>query len=217
MARNTTRLTGALMLALALAVALPTAALAGKGKGGTSTQNESSASSATTDSLCGYSTSQTFAAFGDLAYYHLAPGGDAESNAWRTRGGASVVSGQGILAQGAKVYSLPKGGSVTSRSFCLTYDSPTVRFSVNDPGVAGATLKVEAMWTSVFSGESITAPIATIQSGKAGVRLVDPCFVLANLSAMVSGTGTVSVQLRITAESGNWQVDDVYVDPFKRV
>lgn len=227
MARNTRRLAGVLLLTLALAVALPTAALAGKKKGGndgnrgsattTSAATAPESSAASSSSGCGYTSSQIFAAYGDLAQYYLAPGGDAESSLWARAGGAAVVPGTGVLGTGKSVYALPAGGSVTSGSFCITYDSPTMRFSVKDPGVAGATLRVEVLWTSPTSGTTYTVPVAKIQSGTAGVRLCEPVFLIANLAAFLSGTGTTNVQLRFTAEGGSWQVDDVHVDPFKRV
>ena len=39
---------------------------------------------------------------------------------------------------------------------------------------------------------------------------------LVNATAAGSTTGLTDMQLRFTSESGSWQVDDVYVDPFKR-
>jgi hypothetical protein len=209
------RLMGGAMLALLLGVLAPTAALAGK----IDTSSGSSSMASAAPKLyqgCGYATQQTFARFGDLAQYFLAPGGDAESSPWQTSGGATVTAGKGVLAVGGSVYSLPQGGGVTSGSFCLGFDSPTMRFSVKDPGVAGAVLKVEAIWKS-RGGASLSLQLAKVRSGAAGVRLVDPVHMLANNTALVSLRGTTSVQLRFTAERGAWQVDDVYVDPYKRI
>ena len=158
---------------------------------------------------CGYATSQVFAAFGDTNQYYLAPGGNAETTpAWPTSGSATLAAGKGILGTGSKVFALKAGASVTSPSFCVSLDSPTLRFSVKDPGVSGAALRVDVLGTS-SSGSTYSLQIAKINSGKAGVRLVDPSYLIANLAALLSSSGTTQVQLRFTSESGSWQVDDI--------
>lgn len=204
---------GALVLA-----AMPAVALGGDGnkKSNKTTSSTTTAAATKIEPGCGYTTSQVFMPFGDSAQYFLAPGGDAESSRWKTAGGASIASGKGVLGLGSSVYALPDGGSITSESFCLGYDSPTLRYSINDPGVAGAVLKVEVIWTSP-SGKVYTVPIGWIKSGTAGVRLASPNFLLANLAGLLTETGTTSVQLRFTGTGATWQVDDIYVDPFKRV
>jgi hypothetical protein len=168
------------------------------------------------DPNCGYQTSQTFRAFGDPAYYFLAPGGNAESNRWTTAGGAGVTAGQGVLASGLAAYDLPRGSSITSSAFCINLDGPTVRFSVKDPGVPGGVLRMDAIWTAP-TGTTLTVPIATVPSTTKGVRLVAPSLVLFNLGALIHPTKGTTLKLQVTAIQGAWQVDDVYVDPYKRV
>ena len=218
MSSDTRRPLGALVLAFAVAIAVPTAALAGKSGSSRSIGSGTVISSVVdiVDPSCGYPTTQAFKAFGDPARYFLAPGGDAESSRWAGAGGASVVAGNGVLGTGSFSYGLPQGASVTSGSFCVSLDSPTVRFSVKDPGVAGAVLRLDVLWTSPL-GATVALPISTVFSGKPGVRLVDPSLMLTNLAALVGPGRTTSVSLRITAVRGPWQVDDVYVDPYKRV
>ncbi len=215
--RHRTQRLAAVLGLLALLTITP-AALAGKGKSGTGTTSttELKAESAAAPS-CAYATTPVFSAFGDQAQYFLAPGGDAETSAgWTGSGKVSVVAGQGVLKTGKYSFSIPNGGSLTSPQFCLAVDSPTTRFSVADPGVSGATLKVNALWISPF-GDLREITIATVKSGKAGVRLVEPTYLWANLAGLFSPDGTWVMQLRFTSAGATWKVDDVYVDPFRRV
>ena len=71
-----------------------------------------------------------FGAWGDLADYALAPGGDFESGAagWTLTGGAAVEAGNqpfDIGAPGASSLALPQGASALSDSMCVdeTYTS----------------------------------------------------------------------------------------------
>ncbi|MFN8223160.1 MAG: hypothetical protein U0R50_07975 [Gaiellales bacterium] len=203
---------GATVLALVVASVATPAALAGYGNVAPSKP----AAATRVAPSCGYSVSQVFAPFGDAAWYFLAPGGDAESARWTLAGGATVLPGVGVLGFGSHVYALRSGASVTSPAFCLGFDSPTMRFSYRDPGVSGATLSVEAIWANQ-SGSPVTVTIARIRSGAPGLHLADPSFLLANLDALVGSTGTTTMQLRFAASGGSWQVDDVYVDPYKRI
>lgn len=212
MGSTTRRLAAALGLAAALCVIAPTLAPAASGSPGTVVTSVVDR----LDPSCGYSTSQVFRPFGDLAYYFLAPGGNAESNRWAASGGAGVVTGKGVLATGASSYSLPKGGTITSGAFCLNLDGPTVRFSVNDPGVRGAVLRLEALWTPP-AGATLALPVAVVPSTTKGVRLVAPSLLLANFTTLLRPTRNTTIKLRFTSDQGAWQVDDVYVDPFKRV
>ena len=200
---ETRRPIGAIVLALAIAVAVPTAALASKTDSAGSNDRGTVVSSVldVVDPGCGYATSQAFKAFGDPARYFLVPGGDAESNRWAGAGGAAVVAGKGVLSTGSFSYALPQGASVTSSSFCVSLDSPTVRLSVKDPGVAGAVLRLDVLWTSPI-GLTVTLPIATVLSGRPGVRLVDPALMLTNLAALVGPGRKTNVKLRLTAVRG---------------
>jgi hypothetical protein len=92
--------------------------------------------------------------------------------------------------------------------------SPARRLSVKDPGVEGAVLRAEVIWTSP-DGMVFTIPVAKIASDNAGVRLVDPIYLIANLVPLFTQTVSTKIVLRFTSVSGSWQVDDVYVDPFK--
>ncbi len=206
-------------VAMAAIVAAATAGVATAGSGGKSNKNTSSATTTTTTPVvvgaCGYELTQPFSAYGDTATYYLAPGGNAETGtSWKLSGSASVATGKGILGLGTRVFSLQAGGAVTSAPFCITADAPTMRLSVRDPGVDGAVLRAEVIWTSA-DGKVFTIPVARIRSDRAGVRLVDPIFLIANLVPLLTQTVTTKIVLRFTSESGSWQVDDVYIDPFK--
>jgi len=212
------RLGGVLVLGAVVALALPVGALAGKGSGGSSSFDAftSTLDTALTAS-CGYSTSDVFAAWGDTAQYSLVPGGDVEAkkHGWKLSGSASVVASKSLLGSGRRAIGLGPGGQATTQSFCVTLDSPTTRFVVDAPADPTATLRVDVV--SPCSTGSCSMPIGWVYGGDPGLRPVSPMLLFANLTALLSPDGLATAQLRFTAERGSWKVDDVYVDPFRRV
>lgn len=159
----------------------------------------------------------------DLTQYTLAPSGDFEggrssdSSGWKLTSGAKVVSGNEPFKvhhpTDAQSLYIPAGGSATSPAFCIGLLHPTLRlFAVG--GNVTSMLKLEIVYQTAFG--TITQPVTLILArGTWGPT--PPALILANVTGLLALDGlTSSVQLRFTAlGSAGWNIDDVYVDPWK--
>jgi hypothetical protein len=166
--------------------------------------------------------SQPFSRFGDNAFYTPVPGGSFESGApaWTLTGGARVVSGNesySVRAAGdSKSLYLPAGATATSRSICVGLAEPTLRwFAKQNGGLLGtvtSAMTVEVLFETSL-GQVLAVPIgAGALTGNWAASLPAP--VLANLLPLLPGDKT-AVAFRYRAVTGNWNVDDVYVDPYR--
>jgi hypothetical protein len=168
---------------------------------------------------CQGAVGQPFLPWADPLFYSLAPDGGFEGGGagWQLTGGASVVSANepwAVSGPGTHALSLPAGSSAWSPPICVGLLHPTLRLFARSTG-AGllmvGTLLVEARVTA--AGVTLTVPVGTVVAG-AGFQPGQPLPLLANLTSPLSG-GTGSVQLHFVALGSGFQVDDVYVDPFK--
>jgi hypothetical protein len=152
--------------------------------------------------------SQPFSQWGDQSSYELTPGGDFESSSWTLQGGAAQVPGSEPYAatgsQGASSLSLSAGGSATSPPICLDASEPTLRFFIGGSGLVlvqmvagGVTIPV-----GVAYGNGNWQPSPVVLTGS-------------RLLGFLSG-GSAQASIRVTALSGQPQVDDVFIDPWRR-
>jgi hypothetical protein len=157
----------------------------------------------------------------DLAHYVPAPGGAAESAAgWKLTGGAGVVAGNepwriGDAGDGSSLL-LPRGSSATTATMCVGLEHPTMRFFARkaSSGLLStlSTLSVEVLFNGL-GGTLESLPIGVVALG-GGWQPTLPFPVVANLLPLLPGEQT-PVAFRFTARGGAWQIDDVYVDPWK--
>jgi hypothetical protein len=152
--------------------------------------------------------SHPFAPWADFSSYELAPGGDFESPVWSLNGGAQIVSGSETYAAtgslGQSSLSLQAGASAQSPSTCVNAAYPTIRFFIAGSGTVAVSV--------VYNGLVIPSGVAVATGGW------QPTPVMVTGSAvtgLLSG-GTSQVSLRVTALTGNPQVDDVFIDPWGR-
>jgi hypothetical protein len=179
------------------------------------------ASLVTTATDCGTpDLSQSFGAFGDDDMYKLLDGGSFEGGAagWQLRGGARVVGGNEPFhvrgADDAFSLSLPPGSSAVSAPVCVGRFEPTMRFFAGRTrGSALSTLTV-AVQVELFTGTWVTLPIG-IDTG-AGWNASPKLLVLANLLPPVNEQTKVRFVFAPLL-GGEWNVDDVYVDPRARI
>jgi hypothetical protein len=146
---------------------------------------------------------QAFSSWGDPRFYVLAPDGDfaAGGAGWTLEGGATVT---------LQSLSLPAGSSAVSPPICVSKDTPFLRAMALDSGVGGAQLQVEI----VYGGLGATR--SRVVAGDKDEDW-DPTHLLGQSSGLATqGGADSSVQVQITAVGGDWQVDDVYIDPFAR-
>jgi hypothetical protein len=169
--------------------------------------------------------SQPFAPWADSANYTPVPGGSFEAGApvWSLTGSAKVVSGNesfGVSSKSdSRSLSIPQGSTATSRSICVGLGEPTLRwFQKQSGGLLGLGSITSAMTVEVLFEDSLGQTLALpIGAGalNSGWSPSLPAVVIANLLPLLPGQKT-AVAFRFRALTGNWTIDDVYVDPYSR-
>ena len=165
---------------------------------------------------CDQTLTQPFLPWLDPGNYEAVPGGDFETEAsgWSLNG-ARVVAGNEpwqVTGTGSSSLSLPPGASATAPEVCIGLLHPTMRFFARNSGLLGlGLLEVDADIHA--AGVTLTLPVGVF-TGSAGWAPTLPWPLLANLTTPLDGMSS-TVSLRFHALTGTWQIDDVYVDPFK--
>jgi hypothetical protein len=148
------------------------------------------------------------------------PGGAFEAGApgWTTAG-TNVVSGNEssfVNAKGdAHSLAMPTPSLAISPTECVAMGENTIRMFVKNPGVAGSVLHIQAIVRNPLTG-LILATAFDIQ-GKAGAAGWAPTspLLIPNLLGGVLGTQELTLVFSTTGKAATWNIDDVYVDPFK--
>lgn len=164
---------------------------------------------------------QVFLPWSDISSYVLAPDGGFESGGtgWELSGGAKAVAGnEPFYLHGAgdsRSLSLPAGSSAVSPAICMAIDTPTFRLVARNTGDTSSGLRVEATYSLL--GLLRTKDVSTVYAGSNWAPSQQMSTVL-SLSTVVGTLTPSSIQIRITplGSGGNWQVDDLYIDPFAR-
>ena len=171
---------------------------------------------------CGLNTSNPFAQWGDHNDYAYVSNGGVENGSagWTLSRGASVAAGnEPFSVHGAgesHSLSLPSGSSAVSPGVCVGIDSPTVRFFAKGTASGFSSgLKVDVLFKGPL-GLPLSLPVTTIHSQPWGPSTAS--LNLASIAQILGLSGTTSeVQFRFTSQGSgtNFQVDDLYVDPWK--
>jgi hypothetical protein len=164
--------------------------------------------------------SQPFSRWLDPFPYQLAPGGSFEAGApgWRLAGAARVVAGNEPWrvtggADGASLR-LPSGTSATTPPVCVGLEHPTIRFFARRNSGLLSTLAVSAVVT-LQGGGTLAVPVGVVVAGGSWTPTL-PYFFVGNFLPLLPGQYT-PVSFRFTPIlGGDWQIDDVYIDPWKR-
>jgi hypothetical protein len=173
-------------------------------------------------SCTGETYSQTFAQFGDANWYTAVPGGGFEAGTlpWTATGGAAPVAGNETFKVGgasdSRSLGLPAGSSATSPAVCASIDKPTLRFFARNGGSAGSRLNVDVLYPGLL-GAVHTARIGSISAGGAWSPTGSQQLTVTNLLATLSLSRTaIAFRFSPADGSGQWTIDDVYVDPKMR-
>jgi hypothetical protein len=159
--------------------------------------------------------SAAFRPWGDPLQYVLAPSGDFTTpDSWELHSAKIVTSAS--PKSGGRALALADGGSAISPVTCLSLLHPTLRLFARNTGASGSRLRVIVLFGG-SSGRANQLQVATLQAGSAwSPTPIIP--VLANLFSVLSPGGYAPVSFRfeeVGSQAGQWQIDDVYVDPFK--
>jgi hypothetical protein len=164
------------------------------------------------------SLSQPFAGFGDQNQYKLVQGGSFESTLqdWTLIGSARVVSGNEPWKVGGsgdgKSLVLPAGSSVITPPACVGLQEPTLRFFAKKNRGLLSTLAV-SVYVKTSLGLVVPVPVGVVTAGSAW-KATPQMLIVANLLPLLPGDRT-PVAFQFTPLLGDWQIDDVYVDPMK--
>ncbi len=162
---------------------------------------------------------QPFKPWLDHAHYKLVDNGTFETGAhgWTLTGGARVVNGtasQRVSGPGSKSLLLPAGATATTPPVCVGLNEPTMRyFAPKNKGLL-STMTVSVQVQLELGGLWVTLPIGVDLGGKWHPSL--PNLVLANLLPLLPPDMTAVRFKFAPILGGEWQIDDVYVDPRAR-
>jgi len=156
---------------------------------------------------CG-SNGYPFAQFGDRSpYYGFTNNGfESGSYGWSLSGGAYVSFGNEpwfVNGWGSRSLVLPSGASATSPGFCINLLDPAVRMFAK--GQNGGNLKIQVLFRGL-TGNLLGVLNYGEANGTGSWAATD------RISSQL-GLLVAYAQIRVTAASGTWQVDDAFVDP----
>jgi hypothetical protein len=169
---------------------------------------------------------QPFAQWGDDNHYFLAPGGNFEGSlaGWdlsRARVASDQEPWQVADDSGSKGLVIPAGSSVVTPTMCVGIEHPTMRFFAHRSGgglLGGVSQLVVTARVETSLGLVVEVPVGAVNllSNGAQWNKTPTQIMLASLLPLLPGEHT-PIQLRFTAVgTGNWVIDDVYVDPRQR-
>jgi hypothetical protein len=165
------------------------------------------------------SSSKVFAPWGDSNNYMLVPGGAFEPGTpgWALSGGAKVMAGNEPFyvrsAQDKSSLYLQNGSAALSPTICFGLGDWHSRFFVRNVGSTSGKLKVDVVTKSllgvlsILDGGSISGTGVWAPSPNIGLTVTNVCSLL--------GVKAVSFRLRAVGTGAAFQVDDVYLDPWK--
>lgn len=162
--------------------------------------------------------STPFAQFGDTSSYFLVPGGSFEGTAaqvgWSLSNAELTAGNEPFHVDGAaddQSLTINGGGSAMSPAFCVDSTMPDLRFFAREVA-PGSDLQVQAVFR--LGRHQIVWPLAVVRNGSMDAWA--PLRQIGLHVGLLPGWVHVPVQLRLAApDTGSWQVDDVYVDPFR--
>jgi hypothetical protein len=165
------------------------------------------------------SVSTPFSQWGDSNNYFLLPGGSFEGTAdqvgW-TLSGASLTSGNEPFFVNdpgdSQSLTIAGGGSATSPFFCVDNTMSSMRFFAQQTA-AGAGLRVRAL---VQTADGVTTvPVARLFDGSMPTWAATDA--IPGDTSGLSDDQSLMVALRFTVRpsAATWQIDDVYVDPYR--
>ncbi len=163
-------------------------------------------------------TVQAFSPWQDYADYFLAPDGgfEADGAGWDLTDGALAVEGNETYAVGGaddhRSLSLPARSSATTPRMCVGIEHRTMRFFVR--GTGSGVVHVDAVYAKGTYRET-SVRLASVAAGESWAP--SPAVPLI-VNELAPDTGNaLAVSLRFTARGeGSWQIDDVYVDPYRK-
>jgi len=171
-------------------------------------------------SYCSPTATQAFASWGDQRNYTLLPNGSFEngSTSWALSGGAKVVAGNEPFHLNGRSDShsllLPAGSSAYSATMCFALGDWHLRFLMRNVGSQTGSLRVTVIVPSLLGGLLTILDGGTVSGNGTWQPSPRVQLLLSNVTSLL---GTKAVAFRFTPDGRDaaYQIDDVYLDPWK--
>jgi hypothetical protein len=169
---------------------------------------------------CDPYSAQVFAPWNDSAYYATIRNGGFEGGgtAWVMSGGARVVAGNEPFRVGnqSDKYSLllPAGSSAYSGTVCFKIGDWHMRFFARNVGSSTGKLRVQVIVPSLLGGLLTVLDGGTVSGTGAWAPSPRMALLLSNVSSII-GTRAVAFRFTPVGTGAAYQIDDVYLDPWK--
>ena len=169
-------------------------------------------------------TTQPFQQFGDSADYFLAPNGGLESgdDGWSLSKASVVTGNEPFLVRSQwdrRSLSISRGGRAMSPWFCVSQDHPTFRFFLRQPQGAGA--PDMNVYVRYYTEERVSKDVLVNSNAGADWRAWQPSRIINLYSNLKFSDPSSITAARVVFEAENqngqpWQVDDLFIDPYRR-
>jgi hypothetical protein len=167
------------------------------------------------------STSQAFASQGDSSSYFPVPDGalaDATLPGWLLSNASLTPGGAPFTVNGTaspNSITIQSGGTVTTAPFCIDSTMPTFRFAAR-PTIGGSPLQVQIVGTSANALGLVLDLEAVPDNSTSGWTLVNPASLTGGLPIPAGTDYYGKLRFRVPWWGGGaWQIDDIYVDPYR--
>jgi len=171
-------------------------------------------------SYCSPTATQAFASWGDQRNYTLLPNGSFEngSTSWALSGGAKVVAGNEPFHLNGRSDShsllLPAGSSAYSATMCFALGDWHLRFLMRNVGSQTGSLRVTVIVPSLLGGLLTILDGGTVSSNGTWQPSPRVQLLLSNVTSLL-GTKAVAFRFTPVGRDAAYQIDDVYLDPWK--
>jgi hypothetical protein len=171
-------------------------------------------------STCDTNASQPFLPWDDEARYVLVAGGsfEADTPAWSLRRDAAVVSGNEPFyvrsSSDTRSLLLPSGSSAISPTVCFALGDWHLRFFVRKTNALPGSLHIDIVVKSTLGAVLSILDGGTVEASGEWQPSPRIGLLLSNVGCLV-GTKAVSFRFRAKGDGAAFQVDDVYLDPWK--
>jgi hypothetical protein len=172
-------------------------------------------------SYCDPTAKKAFARWGDTANYARLYNGDFErgSLGWNLSGGAKIVAGNEpffLSGDGTNSRSLlvPSGGSAYSGTVCFALGDWHLRMVMRNVGSRTGALRVQVVVPSLVGGLLAVLDGGTVSGSGAWAPSPRLALALSNVTSLL-GTRAVAFRFTPVGAGAAYQLDDVYLDPWK--
>jgi len=158
--------------------------------------------------------------FGDHSLYALAPGGTfagGTTDGWHLSNAALVADNEpyGVVGNDGSSLGLGANGVAISEPMCIDETFPNFRFFAKAAKAGKSPLTVTVLFMDAKGS------IKSVRSGSyvaksAGWNLVNPMAIGIDIHPTATNAAAPVAFQFTSAKDGNWQIDDLLVDPYRR-